>query len=109
MGLVIRQSDVFLIRLDPTQGSEISKTRPCMVVSPDVMNRHLQTIIVAPMTTKDHAYPTRIPCTFQSKHGYVVLDQLRAVTRGRLVKRLGRIAPAQTVLVMDALREMFVS
>lgn len=109
MDLVIRQADVFLIRLDPTQGSKISKTRPCMVVSPDVMNRHLQTIIVAPMTTKDHANPTRIPCVFHGKDGYVVLDQIRSVTRGRLVKRLGRIAPAQTGMVLEALREMFIT
>jgi len=107
MDLVIRQSDVFLIRLDPTIGSEINKTRPCVVVSPDEMNRFLRTVIVAPMTTKEHPYPSRVPCNFQGKSGHVVLDQIRTVSRGRLVKRLGRLTPAQASRVIATLGEMF--
>lgn len=107
MDLVVRQSDVFLIRLDPTAGSEISKTRPCLVVSPDEMNRHLRTVIVAPMTTKERAYPSRVPCSFQGKKGQVALDQIRCVARVRLVKRLGALTPAQARAVIGILAEMF--
>jgi mRNA interferase MazF len=99
--------DVYLVALDPTLGSEIKKTRPCLIVSPDEANRHLATVIVAPMTTKRHSYPTRVPCTFQGKNGQIVLDQLRTVDKVRLVKRLGRInSPAQSS-VLATLAEMF--
>ena len=99
--------DVYLVALDPTLGSEIKKTRPCLIVSPDEANRHLATVIVAPMTTKGQNYPTRVPCTFQGKNGQVVLDQLRTVDKVRLVKRLGRInSPAQSS-VLATLAEMF--
>lgn len=99
--------DVYLVALDPTLGSEIKKTRPCLIVSPDEANRHLATVIVAPMTTKGHAYPTRVPCTFQGKSGQVVLDQLRTVDKVRLVKRLGRIGSAAQTSVLATLAEMF--
>ena len=99
--------DVYLVTLDPTLGSEIKKTRPCMIVSPDEANRHLSTVIVAPMTTKGHRYPTRVACTFQRKQGQVVLDQLRTVDKVRLVKRLGRISPSVQSTVLVALAEMF--
>ena len=99
--------DVYLATLDPTLGSEIQKTRPCLIVSPDEANRHLATVIVAPMTTKGRNYPTRVPCTFQGKHGQVVLDQLRTVDKIRLVKRLGRISPSAQNTVLAALAEMF--
>ncbi len=99
--------DVFLVALDPTLGSEIKKTRPCLIVSPDEANRHLATVIVAPMTTKGQAYPTRVPCTFQGKNGQVVLDQLRTVDKVRLVKRLGRISPPAQSAVLATLAEMF--
>ncbi len=99
--------DVYLAALDPTLGSEIKKTRPCLIVSPDEANRHLATVIVAPMTTKGHNYPSRVPCTFQGKSGQIVLDQLRTVDKVRLVKRLGRInSPAQSS-VLATLAEMF--
>jgi mRNA interferase MazF len=98
--------DVFLVVFDPTLGIEIKKTRPCLIVSPDEANRHLATVIVAPMTTKGHAYPTRVPCTFQGKNGQVVLDQLRTVDKARLVKRLGRISPAAQSSVLATLVEM---
>jgi mRNA interferase MazF len=99
--------DVYLVALDPTQGSEIRKTRPCTIVSPEESNRYLATVIVAPMTTKGRDYPTRVPCRFQGKHGQIVLDQVRAVDKVRLVKRLGRLAPAIQGEVLVALAQMF--
>ena len=105
--MVARRFDIFLVSLDPTVGSEIRKTRPCLVVSPDEMNRHIATVIVAPMTTKGRHYPTRIPCQFQGKKGQVVLDQLRTVDRARLVRRLGRLSAATQTRVLAALGEMF--
>ena len=86
--MVVERFDVYLINLDPTVGSEIKKTRPCLVVSPDEMNRHIATVIVAPLTTKGKGYPTRVPCRFLGKKGLIVLDQLRTVDKTRLVKRL---------------------
>jgi mRNA interferase MazF len=99
--------DVYLVALDPTRGSEIKKTRPCVIVSPDEANRHLATVIVAPMTTKGHSYPTRVTCRFQGKQGQVVLDQLRAVDKARMVRRLGRLGPSTQNLTLVALAEMF--
>jgi mRNA interferase MazF len=99
--------DVYLVALDPTLGSEIKKTRPCLIVSPDESNRHLVTVIVAPMTTKGRDYPTRVACRFQGKRGQIVLDQLRSVDKARLVKRLGRIGPSVQSTVLAALAEMF--
>ncbi len=99
--------DVYLVALDPTLGSEIQKTRPCVIVSPDESNRHLATVIVAPMTTKGRGYPTRVPCRFQGKRGQVVLDQLRTLDKIRLVKRLGRLGPAVQEQVLATLAEMF--
>jgi mRNA interferase MazF len=99
--------DIYLVLLDPTVGSEIQKTRPCLVVSPDEMNHHIATIIVAPMTTKGRSYPTRVPCRFEGVEGQVVLDQLRTVDKARLVRRLGRIADDVQEAVLAALAEMF--
>ena len=99
--------DVYLVSLDPTVGSEIQKTRPCLIVSPDEMNRHVATVIVAPMTTKGRPYPTRIACRFQGKQGQIVLDQLRTVDKTRLVKRLGRISAGTQSSTLAALAEMF--
>ena len=104
---MMNRFDVYLVALDPTLGSEIKKTRPCLIVSPDEANRHLATVIVAPMTTKGHDYPTRVPCTFQGKRGQIVLDQLRTVDKVRLVKRLGRIGPSVQNAVLATLAEMF--
>src|SRR3954465_9970797 len=87
----VRRFDVALVRLDPTVGSEIQKTRPCLVVSPDEMNRFIKTVIVAPMTTKGAPYPTRAACKFQGKSGQVVLDQIRTVDKTRLVRKLGKL------------------
>ena len=103
----ITRGDVHLVRLDPTLGSEIRRTRPCLVISPDELNEHLRTFIVAPMTTGGHAYPWRIACRFQRRSGFVALDQLRTVDSERLVKRLGRLSIATTTEVLETLLEMF--
>lgn len=107
MGVVVKRFDVFLINFDPIIGSEIQTTRPCVVISPDEMNRHIATVIVAPMITKSRAYPTRISCQFQDKDGQIILDQIRTVDKARLVKKLGQINPDEQKLVLDTLAEMF--
>ncbi len=101
------RGEVFLVALNPTRGREIRKSRPCMVVSPNELNANLSTVIVAPMTTGGHAYPFRIKCRFQRRAGYVVLDQIRTVDTGRLVRRLGKLSPRSTELVLGGLQEMF--
>lgn len=105
--MVVQRFDVWLVTLDPTVGSEIRKTRPALVVSPDEMNAHISTVIIAPMTTKGRNYPTRVPCTFQGKTGEVVLDQLRTVDKTRLVKRLGRLDATASDDALAVLAEMF--
>jgi len=107
MAVVVKRFDVCLVNLDPTVGSEIQKTRPCLVVSPDEMNQNLATVLVAPMTTQGQPYPTRVPCRFQDKDGYVVLDQLRTVDKTRLVRRLGRLGAATQKAVLALLADMF--
>ncbi len=103
----ITRGDVHLVRLDPTVGREIRKTRPFVVVSPDELNQHLRAVIVAPMTTGGHAYPWRIACRFQNRSGFVALDQLRTVDSERLVKRLGRLSSGTTTAALETLQEMF--
>jgi mRNA interferase MazF len=103
----IKRFEVFLVSLDPTVGSEIKKTRPAVVVSPNEMNNYIKTVIVAPMTTKSRTYPTRVPCEFAGKEGQIVLDQLRTVDKVRLVKKLGSIDPKTQRLVSQSLVEMF--
>ncbi len=105
--MVASRFDVFLVNLDPTIGREIQKTRPCVVISPDEMNRHLRTVIVAPMTTRGREYPTRVPCRFRRKAGEVALDQIRTVDTRRLVKRLGKLPAAAQKQVLEVLMEMF--
>jgi mRNA interferase MazF len=111
MGVVkvtdVRRGQVYLVSLDPAKGREIKKTRPCVVVSPDELNAYMQTCIVAPLTTGSHAYPFRIPCRFQGKTGHVVVDQIRTVDRGRLVKRLGRLSSQALEKSLRVLGEMF--
>ena len=104
---MMRRGDVHLVRLDPTLGSEIHKTRPCVVVSPDELNQHLRTVVVAPMTTGGHGYPWRVRCRFQRRSGFVALDQIRTVDQERLVKRLGDIASGSLAEVLQGLEEMF--
>ena len=101
------RGDVFLVALDPTRGREIRKTRPCVVVSPDELNAHMGTFIVAPLTTGSHRYPFRVTCRFQDKDGHVVLDQLRTVDRSRLVERLGALGDAALAGSLDVLQAMF--
>jgi mRNA interferase MazF len=107
VAVVMSRGEVHLVRLDPTLGREIQKTRPCVIVSPDELNAHLRTVIVAPMTTGGRAYPWRIRCRFQNRSGYVVLDQLRTVDRERLVKRLGALTDRTLSDVLGGLLEMF--
>ncbi|MDW7761920.1 MAG: type II toxin-antitoxin system PemK/MazF family toxin [Acidobacteriota bacterium] len=103
----VRRFEVYLVNLDPTVGSEIRKKRPCVVVSPAEMNRHIRTVIVAPMTTKGRDYPTRVKCRFGGKDGQVVLDQLRTVDKERLVQRLGEIDGRTGRAALSVLSEMF--
>lgn len=104
----IGQYEVFLINLDPTIGHEIKKTRPCVVISPNEMNRNIKTIVIAPMTTKSHDYPTRVKVKFQSKNGWIILDQIRTVDKRRLVKKLGRITRSEIEKVKYVIKEMLV-
>ncbi|HEX8450556.1 MAG TPA: type II toxin-antitoxin system PemK/MazF family toxin [Longimicrobium sp.] len=102
-----RRGAVYLVNLDPTRGSEIQKTRPCLVVSPDELNEHLRTVIIAPMTTGGRPYPWRVACRFQEQEGRVALDQLRTVDRERLTRYLGKL-PAETVTsVLGTLSDLF--
>jgi mRNA interferase MazF len=105
--VVVKRFEVYLVKLDPTVGSEIHKTRPCLVISPDEINRFINTIIVAPMTTKGRPYPTRVPLKFKSKRGHVVLDQIRTVDKARLVKKLGQVDGQTQRAVLSLLNEMF--
>ena len=105
--MVVKRFEVHLVNLDPTIGSEIKKTRPCVIVSPDEMNWYISTVIVAPMTTQGKVYPTRIKCKFEGKTGLVVLDQLRTVDKRRLVKRLGQIDKKTKQEIIEKLAEMF--
>ena len=101
------QDEIWLVSLDQTQGSEMRKTRPCLVISPDEMNRHLRTVLIAPMTTVERPYPTRVSLTFHGKHGQVALDQVRAVDRQRLVRKIGKVSAATAKAVSTVLVEMF--
>lgn len=103
----VARGEVFLVALNPTRGGEIRKARPCVVVSPDELNAHLRTFIVAPLTTGSYSYPFRVSCKFGGKPGHVVLDQIRTVDRERLVKRLGALSPAVLAQALSVLREMF--
>ena len=105
--MVARRFEVFLVNLDPTIVSEIQKTRPCLVISPDELNAHIATVIVAPMTTRGRRYPTRVACSFEGKKGQIVLDQIRTVDKERLIKNLGKISLAEQQEVLLVLQEMF--
>lgn len=105
--MVITRFDVYLVVLDPTVGSEIQKTRPCVIISPDEMNRHIATVIVAPMTTKGRLYPSRVACTFQKKDGHIVLDQIRTVDKSRLARKLGQLENETQGEVLSVLNEIF--
>ena len=105
--MVVKRFDVFLVNLDPTIGSEIQKTRPCLIVSPDEMNRNIRTVIIAPMTTKGRMYPTRVACTFQGKDGQIVIDQIRTIDKTRLVRKLGQLDEETCLEVLETLAQLF--
>ena len=107
MAMVVNRFDVYLINLDPTIGSEIQRARPCLIISPDEMNRHIRTVIVAPMTTAGKDYPTRVPCKFKKKKGQIVLDQIRTIDKTRLIKKLGSINPETQLEVISILQRLF--
>ena len=107
MGVEMKRFDVYLVSLDPTQGREIKKTRPCVIVSPDEMNAYIGTVIIAPMTSKGRDYPSRVHCTFQGVSGQVVLDQIRTVDKSRLIKKLGMLSTHASDTVLAVLAEMF--
>lgn len=106
--MVVHQYDIVLINLDPTIGHEIKKVRPCVIISPDEMNGNIETVIIAPMTSRSHVYPSRVPVRFKSTEGWVVLDQIRTVDKKRLIKKLGRLQPETVRLVKDVIQEMLV-
>ncbi len=105
--MVVNRFDVCLINLDPTIGSEIQKTRPCLIISPDEMNRHIRTVIVAPMTTAGKDYPTRVSCTFKRKKAQIVLDQIRTIDKTRIIKKLGSVDPETQLEVISVLQRLF--
>ena len=105
--MVVNRFDVYLTNLDPTVGSEIQKTRPCLVISPDEMNRHIRTVIVAPMTTTEKGYPTRIVCQFKKKKAHIVLDQIRTIDKTRLIKNLGTLDTETQLMVISVLQRLF--
>ena len=105
--MVVQRFEVYLVSLDPTVSSEIQKSRPCLIISPDEMNRHIKTVIIVPMTTRGRDYPTRVPCTFQGEQGQIVLDQIRTVDKARLMRKLGRITPPTQRTVLAILQSMF--
>ncbi|MFH1759727.1 MAG: type II toxin-antitoxin system PemK/MazF family toxin [bacterium] len=104
----VKQYQVYLINFDPTIGYEIKKSRPCVIISPDQMNKYISTIIIAPMTTKSHKYPTRIPIEFQNKNGFVILDQIRTIDKKRVVKKLGQIQKETIDKIKLTIKEMLV-
>jgi len=108
MGLVMEQYSICLVNLEPTIGHEIKKTRPCVIISPNEMNQHISTIIIAPMTTRSHAYPTRVPLTFQGKKGWIVLDQIRTVDKRRAIKKLGKLNSGKIAEIKNIINEMLV-
>jgi len=105
--MVAKRFDVYLINLDPTVGSEIQKTRPCLIISPDEMNRHVRTVIVAPMTSATKDYPTRVNFRFKRKEGQIVLDQIRTIDKKRLIKKLGSIDAKTQMEVISVLQRLF--
>jgi mRNA interferase MazF len=107
MAMVVNRFDVFLVGLDPAIGSEIQKTRPCLIVSPDEMNDNIRTVIVAPMTSATKEYPTRVSCRFRKITGQIVLDQIRTIDKSRLIKRLGTIDSKAQLDVVSVLQRMF--
>ncbi|KAB8141855.1 type II toxin-antitoxin system PemK/MazF family toxin [Chloroflexia bacterium SDU3-3] len=107
MGMVAKRFDVFVVNLDPTVGSEIQKTRPCLIISPNELNDYIQTVIIAPMTSKSRSYPTRVTCTFEDRECHIILDQIRTVDKRRLLKHIGQIDTRTQQHVLDVLAQLF--
>jgi len=107
MAMVVKRFDVYLVNLDLTVGSEIQKTRPCLVISPDEMNLNIRTVIMAPLTSAQKDYPTRVSCTFRKKRGQIVLDQIRTIDKARLIKKLGTIDSRSQLDVISILQRLF--
>ena len=108
MGMVVNQYEVYLVNLEPTKGHEIKKTRPCVVISPDEMNHFINTVIIAPLTTKSHDYPTRVKLNFNDKKGWIVLDQIRTIDKARLIKKVGKIEKKVSLQVKEIIKIMLV-
>ena len=106
--MVVNQYEIYLINLDPTVGHEIKKSRPCLIISPNEMNKYISTVIIAPMTTKSHNYPTRVKLKFDNKTGWIVLDQIRTVDKLRLIKKLGKLEKKYVFQVKEIIQEMLV-
>jgi len=103
----IKQYEVFWFNLDPTEGSEMAKTRPCVVLSPDEMNKHLQTVIVAPLTKTVRNFPSRVPVVFDGKSGMVGLDHIRSISKNRIQKYIGRLRTSEIVAIKKKIKEIF--
>ena len=108
MGMVISQYDVYWVDLDPTKGHEIKKTRPCVVISPNEMNKFIGTVIIAPMTSKSKQYPSRIEVLFNQKQGWIVLDQIRTIDKRRLIKKVGSLKKDEISKIKSLIKEMLV-
>jgi len=106
---MVNQYDIYLVKLNPTQGSEINKTRPCVIISPNELHHLVNTVIIAPMTSKSHNLPTRIKTTFEKKTGEIALDQIRTIDSSRLVKQLGKLKPKNIQEIKKLLHEMLVA
>jgi len=106
--MVIKQYDIYLINLNPSIGHEIRKIRPCIIVSPDEMNNFISTVIIAPLTTKSHSYPTRIPIEVQGKEGWIVLDQIKAIDKQRIIKKIGSLNKSKIQRIKLVIKEMLV-
>jgi mRNA interferase MazF len=106
--MVIDQYDIVLVNLDPTIGSEIRKTRPCVIISPNELNKHLKTVVVAPMTSIGKLYPTRVAIEHSGKSGWIVIDQIRSIDQTRIVKHLGRLKPKVILDLKMKLKEIFI-
>ena len=104
---MVTRGDIWLVNLDPTVGSEIRKSRPCVVISPPEMHDHLRTLLVAPMTTKGFAAPFRVPVTHGGKKGLILLDQMRAIDKARLIRKSGKVSPKTLASTLSVLREVF--
>ena len=106
--MIVQQYDVFIVNLDPTVGSEIKKTRPCVIISPDEMNKYLDTVVVAPVTSQSKNYPTRVMIELEAQENWVVIDQIRTIDKSRLTKNIGSLSQNETTAIKHVIRETFV-